>query len=94
MVITVPSVVINHNAKTAIVYKHGRKFIYTIPIKSGKLTVTKLTEQQFQNKGYVLIDTAIDQAVFKYLNHTGGHTDTAKAVLLGLAGVTDELIND
>jgi hypothetical protein len=94
VVITVPSVVINHNAKTAIVYKQGRKFIYTIPIKSGKLTVTKLTEKQFENKGYVLMNTAIDQAVFKYLNHTGGHTDTAKAVLLGMAGIIDEPIND
>ena len=94
MVITVPSVVINHNAKTAIVYKRGRKFIYTIAMKSGKLTVTKLTEQQYENLGYKLMDTAIDQAVFLYLNHGGGHTDTAKAVLLGLAERINEPNND
>ena len=94
MVITVPSVVINHNAKTAIVYKRGRKFIYTIPMKSGKLTVTKLTEKQFENQSYKLMDTAIDQAVFLYLNHGGGHTDTAKAVLLGMAERLNEPTND
>lgn len=94
MLITVPSVVINHNAKTAIVYKCGRKFIYTIPIKSGKLTITKLTEKQFENTGYKRMDTALNQAVFLYLNHGGGHTDTARAVLLELAESINEPIND
>jgi hypothetical protein len=63
-------------------------------MKSGKLTVTKLTEKQFENQSYKLMDTAIDQAVFLYLNHGGGHTDTAKAVLLGMAERLNEPTND
>lgn len=81
MDLTVPCVVKDPNAKTAIVYKVGRKFIYTIPMKSGKLTITKLTESDFVKKKYVVMDTPVSAALVTYLRHAGGHTESAKQAL-------------
>jgi hypothetical protein len=76
-----PSVVKDHNSKTAIVYKIGRKFIYLIPMKSGKLTVTKLTESEYTKKRYIVLDTPVSSALVTYLRHAGGHTTSAKQAL-------------
>lgn len=81
MDLIVPCVVKDHNAKTAIVYKIGRKFIYTIPMKSGKLTITKLTEHDFAKKKYTVMDTPVSSALLMYLRHSGGHTTSAKQAL-------------
>ena len=81
MDLTVPCVVKDPNSKTAIVYKVGRKFIYTIPMKSGKLTVTKLTESDFAKKKYKVMDTSVSSALVTYLRHAGGHTESAKQAL-------------
>ena len=81
MDLTVPCVVKDPNAKTAIVYKVGRKFIYTIPMKSGKLTITKLTESDFLKKKYYVMDTPVSSALLTYLRHAGGHTESAKQAL-------------
>lgn len=77
----IPCVVIDHNSKTAIVYKVGRKFVYLIPMKSGKLTVTKLTMSAFDKRGYSISDTPVSSALVTYLRHSGGHTQTAKQAL-------------
>lgn len=82
----VPCVVKDHNSKTAIVYKVGRKFLYLIPMKSGKLTVTKLTETQYNKKGYQVFDTPVSGAIIAYLRHSGGHTLTAKQALESIIG--------
>ena len=81
MELQIPSVVKDHNSKTAIVYKQGRKFIYLIPMKSGKLTVTKLTEAEFVKKQYIVLDTPVSSALITYLRHSGGHTTSAKQAL-------------
>lgn len=81
MLDVIPCVVIDHNSKTAIVYKVGRKFIYLIPMKSGKLTVTKLTKSAFDNRGFSISDTPVSSALVTYLRHSGGHTQTAKQAL-------------
>jgi hypothetical protein len=77
----VPFVVKDHNSKTAIVYKVGRKFIYLIPMKSGKLTVIKLTESQYKHRQYAVLDTPIGSAILSYIRHSGGHTLTARQAL-------------
>lgn len=88
--ITAPSVVIDHNAKTAIVLRVGRKFIHTIPMKSGKLTVRKVTQQQYDFRGYTPMDVGLFEAVEQYLNHSGKHTETAlKELLLLQEGFTE-----
>ena len=74
--IILPCVVRDHNAKTAIVIRKGRKFYHIIPMKSGKLTVKKVTEKQFQAYTYASGIKPSD-AVAKYLAHSGGHTETA-----------------
>lgn len=84
MDIPVPCVVKDYNAKTAIVYKVGRKFIYLIPMKSGKLTVTKLTAFKYVQNNYVVLDTPMESALFLFLRHSGGHTETAKQALLSI----------
>ncbi len=81
MELQLPSVVKDHNSKTAIVYKQGRKFIYLIPMKSGKLTVTKLTLSEFNKKQYIVLDTPVSAALLTYLRHAGGHTTSAKQAL-------------
>jgi hypothetical protein len=50
-------------------------------MKSGKLTVTKLTESEFNKKRYVVLDTPVSAALLTYLRHAGGHTTSAKQAL-------------
>jgi hypothetical protein len=72
----IPCVVKDHNSKTAILFKEGRKFVHFIPMKSGKLTVKRLPIARFYAT-YQEADILLSHAVYSYLNHSGGHTDTA-----------------
>ena len=72
----IPRVVKDHNSKTAIMFKEGRKFIHFIPMKSGKLTVKRLPLARFYAT-YSDADIPLNHAVASYLKHSGGHTDTA-----------------
>lgn len=87
-----PCVVRDHNSKTSIILRQGRKFTHTIPMKSGKLTVRKLTAVQFANQKFVILDIPLEEAVDRYLAHSGGHTETALKELQilkeGFQGVT------
>jgi hypothetical protein len=80
----IPCVVKDHNSKTSIVIRQGRKFIHTIPMKSGKLTVKKLTLTQVNNQQFTVLDIPLDEALTIYLNHSGGHTETALKELMYL----------
>jgi hypothetical protein len=82
--IDTPCVVIDHNSKTAIVVRSGRKYIHVIPMKSGKLTVKRLTPRQYEQAGYTKLEMDIDKALDKFLLHAGGYTDTAKKELEAL----------
>ena len=84
MELVTPCVVKDANAKTAIVVKSGRKYIHVIPMKSGKLTVKRMTPRQYENAGYKVMDVEVKVVVEKYLAHSGGHTDTALKELEGL----------
>jgi hypothetical protein len=72
----IPRVVKDHNSKTAILFKEGRKFVHFIPMKSGKLTVKRLPILRFYTL-YQDADIPLAHAVNSYLKHSGGHTDTA-----------------
>ena len=72
----IPRVVRDHNSKTAIMFKEGRKFVHLIPMKSGKLTVKRLPIARFYAT-YQDADVALNHAVASYLKHSGGHTETA-----------------
>lgn len=72
----IPRVVRDHNSKTAILFKEGRKFVHFIPMKSGKLTVKRLPLVRFFNT-YQDADIPLERAVTTYIAHSGGHTETA-----------------
>ena len=73
----IPCVVKDHNSKTSIIIRQGRKFTHTIPMKSGKLTVKKLTPTQLNNQQFIVLDIPLAEALDIYLHHSGGHTETA-----------------
>lgn len=77
-----PYIVQDHNAKTYLVIRAGRKFIHTIPMKSGKLTIRKLTYTQYKAAQFKVLDLDISVAIDRFLKHSGGHTETALNELL------------
>lgn len=78
-----PYVVKDHNSKTAVVLREGRKYIFLVAMKSGRLTVTKLTPKQFEKAGYVALATDVKEVINRYLGHVAGLTDTAIKELEG-----------
>jgi hypothetical protein len=88
--ILLPCVVKDHNSKTAIAIRKGRKFYHVIPMKSGKLTVRKLNDNQFSR--YAPTSIKPSDAVKQYLAHSGGHTETALNELLNLQSVLEGTI--
>jgi hypothetical protein len=76
-----PCVIKDHNSKTAIVVRAGRKYVYIVAMKSGKLTVTKQTFTQFERNDYIFMDVDVKGVADKYLAHSGGYTDTARTEL-------------
>ena len=85
-----PYIVQDHNAKTYLVIRAGRKFIHTIPMKSGKLTVRKITYTQYKAHEFKVLDVDLETAVDRFLNHSGGHTETAlKELMLVKEGFTE-----
>lgn len=76
-----PLVVRGHNSNTAIITKVGRKYIHVIPMKSGKLTMKKMTYQQYVKADFEVLNIEVLTAVNKFLNHAGGYTEAVKAEL-------------
>ena len=78
----IPRVVKDHNSKTAILFKEGRKFVHFIPMKSGKLTVKRLPIVRFFTV-YQDANISIEHAVSSYFKHSGGMTEAvAKELML------------
>ena len=76
----IPRVVRDHNSKTAILFKEGRKFVHYIPMKSGKLTVKRMPLARFYS---MYEDASIDvvKAAGAYMNHGGGITEAVRTAL-------------
>jgi hypothetical protein len=79
--LVIPCIVKDHNSKTAIVVRSGRKYVHIIPMKSGKLTVKKLTPAQFVKQQYTVLDIPLQVALKQYMLHSGGYTETARLEL-------------
>ena len=78
----IPCVVKDHNSKTAILFKEGRKFVHFIPMKSGKLTVKRLPIVRFFTM-YQDANIPVEHAVSSYFKHSGGMTEAvAKELML------------
>lgn len=84
----IPRVVRDHNSKTAILFKEGRKFVHYIPMKAGKLTVKRLPLARFYS---MYEDASIDavKAAQAYLNHSGGVTEAVRTALEEIVNATD-----
>jgi len=80
----IPRVVKDHNAKTAILIKEGRKFVHYIPMKSGKLTVKRVPMARFYTL-YQDADIPVTHAINTYLKHSGGMTEAVTTALKELA---------
>ena len=76
-----PCVIKDHNAKAAIVVRHGRKYVFLVAMKSGKLTLTKQNFRQYEKNNYTILDADVKEVVARYLAHSGGLTDTARKEL-------------
>jgi hypothetical protein len=76
----IPRVVKDHNSKTAILFKEGRKFVHFIPMKSGKLTVKRLPIVRFFTV-YQDANIPVEHAISSYLKHSGGMTEAVSTVL-------------
>jgi hypothetical protein len=50
-------------------------------MKSGKLTIVKLTAYQYDKKQYTVLDTPVSAALLTYVRHAGGHTESARQAL-------------
>lgn len=74
----IPSVVIDHNAKTSIIVKEGPKYVHLVTMRSGKLTVTSMTREQLNKLGLRPLPTDVNSAIKAFLNHSGGLTQTAE----------------
>jgi hypothetical protein len=81
--VSYPYVVKDHNSKTAVVIREGRKYIFLVAMKSGRLTVTKVTPKQYERAGYVVVPTEVGAVIKRYLGHSAGLTDTAVRELEG-----------
>jgi hypothetical protein len=80
----IPRVVKDHNSKTAILIKEGRKFVHYIPMKSGKLTVKRVPMARFYTL-YQDADIPVSHAVNLYLKHSGGMTEAVTTALKEIA---------
>lgn len=76
-----PVVVKDHNSKTAIITRMGRKYAYVVFMKSGKLTLGKLTFVQLHNKQFKILSIDAMNAVDQFLAHSGGLTQSARLEL-------------
>ena len=76
-----PLIVKDHNSKTAIITKVGRKYIHVVPMKSGKLTMKRMTYQQYIKAKFEVLDIPVLSAVNKFLAHAGGYTEAVNTEL-------------
>jgi hypothetical protein len=77
-------VLIDRNARTAIVLGKGRKLTTLVPMEEGELVVRVLSPEDMDERGFRLIDYPFKRAVRKYLKHSGGISGKARSALKAL----------
>ena len=75
--------VVRRGSHTAICLGRGRKLWRVIEMRSQKLTVERLTDNHFANRGYTVLDYDLRMVAQKFLTHAAGTTATAAAALKG-----------
>lgn len=79
------SVLIDRNARTAIVVSVGRKLTHLVPLEEGELVLRALTDEEMRDRGFRELNYPVKRAVRKYLKHSGGVSPKARAALKELA---------
>lgn len=75
------TVLIDRNARTAIVVAQGRKRTHLVALEEGELVVRPYTAAELQERGFKPLDYPLKRAVRKYLKHSGGVSKAAKKAL-------------
>lgn len=78
------AVLIDRNARTAIVITQGRKLTHLVPLEEGELTVRPLSQADLEERGFRPMDYPLKRAVRIYLRHSGGVSTAARKALKGL----------
>lgn len=80
------AVLIDRNARTAIVVRVGRKLTHLVPLEEGELVVRALAPAEMAERGFRPLEYPVKRAVRKYLKHAGGVSSKARKALKGLVG--------
>jgi hypothetical protein len=75
-------VVKDRSGRTAIVLQAGRKWTQLVELVSGQLTIRKILNERMVD--YRPLQYPLDQAVNKFLAHSGGVSDAARRELVSL----------
>lgn len=78
------TVLIDRNARTAIVIREGRKLTHVVPLEEGELVVRTLTIDDMRDRMFRALNYPIKKAVRQYLRHSGGVSKKARQALKGL----------
>jgi hypothetical protein len=77
-------VLVDHNRRTAIVVRMGRKLTHLVPLEEGELVLRSLSPAELAHRGFRPIDYPLKKAVRVYLKHAGGISPKAKQALRAL----------
>lgn len=78
------AVLIDRNARTAIVISEGRKLTHLVPLEDGELVVRSLSDDEMRERMFRPLEYPINKAVRKYLKHAGGVSPKARKALKGV----------
>jgi hypothetical protein len=70
------------NRHSAILIRQGYKYVHPVALNESALTVTRLTEEQFEERGFRPIDYSLARAISRFLCHSAGVGGAARAALL------------
>jgi hypothetical protein len=76
-----PVVVWDRERHTAICLGQGPTYVRLIEMRSGELTVSRLTEDDFAARGFAPLAYDVPNAVRRFLAHPGGVSTAARAAL-------------
>ncbi len=74
-------VVRDRNGHTAILVGQGPTYVQLIEMRSSALTVSRLTEDAYADRGFRAIDYGVPRAARHFLAHRGGVGDAARIAL-------------
>lgn len=77
-------VLVDHNRRTAIVVRMGRKLTHLVPLEEGELVLRSLSPAEMEDRGFRPLDYQLKKAVRLYLKHASGISTKARKALRAL----------